>query len=122
MPGVWLGVDANQGFTRAVLQKVLPMLIEARVSLIEQPFPVGEEAWLDGLSSPIPIAADESVQSLHDIEPLARRVQVITIKLDKCGGLTAGLAMAGTRMGTSSAPRHCGITRKQHLRKYWIEQ
>jgi len=31
------------------------------VALIEQPFPIGQEALLDGFRSPIPIAADESV-------------------------------------------------------------
>lgn len=40
---VWLGVDANQGFTRSFLETLLPVLIEARVELIEQPFKVGDE-------------------------------------------------------------------------------
>lgn len=93
-PDVWLGVDANQGFNRASLEKLLPILIDARVSLIEQPFPIGQEALLDGLRSPIPVAADESVQSLADIPRLEGRFAVINIKLDKCGGLTEALAMA----------------------------
>jgi L-Ala-D/L-Glu epimerase / N-acetyl-D-glutamate racemase len=93
-PDVWLGVDANQGFTRASLETLLPVLVEARVSLIEQPFPVGQEALLDGLRSPIPLAADESVQSLADIPRVAGKVSVVNIKLDKCGGLTEALAMA----------------------------
>jgi L-alanine-DL-glutamate epimerase-like enolase superfamily enzyme len=90
---VWLGVDANQGFTRAFLLQLMPTLIETRVSLIEQPFPVGQEALLDGLQSPIPIAADESVQSLADMPGLAGRFNLVNIKLDKCGGLTEALAM-----------------------------
>lgn len=115
-PDVWLGVDGNQGFTtRAALEKLLPVLVEVRVALIEQPFPVGEEALLEGLQSPIPIAADESVQSLVDIPSLVGRVQVVNIKLDKCGGLTEALAMAraarelglelmvGNMLGTSLA-------------------
>ncbi len=96
LPAVWLGVDANQGFDRLKLEKLFPTLIEVRVALIEQPFPVGQEALLDDLDSPIPIAADESVQGLADITPLVGRVKVINIKLDKCGGLTEGLAMAET--------------------------
>jgi L-Ala-D/L-Glu epimerase len=95
-PDVWLGIDGNQGFNRASLEKLFPTLIEARVALIEQPFPVGEEGLLDDLDSPIPVAADESVQSLSDITALVGRVQVVNIKLDKCGGLTEGLAMAKT--------------------------
>lgn len=93
-PDVWIGVDANQGFTRGSLEKVLPTLINAQVALIEQPLPVGTDAELEGLNSPIPIAADESVQSLSDMGSLVGRYNVVNIKLDKCGGLTEGLAMA----------------------------
>jgi L-Ala-D/L-Glu epimerase len=95
-PDVWLGVDANQGFTRVSLEQLLPVLIDARVALIEQPFRIGQDALLDGLKSPIPIAADESVQGLGDIQALVGRFQVVNIKLDKCGGLTEALAMART--------------------------
>jgi len=93
-PEVWLSVDANQGFTASSFEKILPLLIEMRVELVEQPFPVGQEALLDGFRSPIPIAADESVQGLADIPALVGRFSAINIKLDKCGGLTEGLAMA----------------------------
>ena len=100
-PDVWLGVDANQGFTRESLAGLLPTLIAAEVRLIEQPFKIGQEALLDGLQSPIPIAADESVQSLGDIPKLRGRCSVINIKLDKSGGLTEALQMAreATRCG-----------------------
>ena len=112
---VWLGVDANQGFTLASLERLMPVLVDAKVSLIEQPFPIGHDALLDGFRSPIPVAADESVQGLEDIPAAAARFQVINIKLDKCGGLTEGLLMArrarslgldvmvGNMMGTSLA-------------------
>jgi len=63
------------------------------VALIEQPFPIGSEADLDGLDSPIPLAADESVQGLKDLPSLVGRFDVANIKLDKCGGLTEGLMM-----------------------------
>jgi L-Ala-D/L-Glu epimerase len=91
---VWLGVDANQGFTRDSLERLMPALVQSRVALIEQPFPAGREEWLDGLESPIPIAADESVQSLADLARAVDRFDVVNIKLDKCGGLTEALAMA----------------------------
>ncbi|MDB6009725.1 MAG: dipeptide epimerase [Gammaproteobacteria bacterium] len=93
-PEVWLGVDANQSMTRASLEGLMPLLVKEKVALIEQPFPIGQEASLDGLGSPIPIAADESVQSLPDMASLVGRFSVVNIKLDKCGGLTEGLAMA----------------------------
>jgi L-alanine-DL-glutamate epimerase-like enolase superfamily enzyme len=114
-PDVWLGVDANQGFTRQSLEQLMPVLVQTRVALIEQPFRIGEEALLDGFQSPIPVAADESVQHLGDVRGLVGRFDVMNIKLDKCGGLTEGLAMArlarelglecmvGNMMGTSLA-------------------
>jgi L-alanine-DL-glutamate epimerase-like enolase superfamily enzyme len=93
-PAAWVGVDGNQGFTRAYLEALLPVLIDNRVELIEQPFRIGEDRELDGLRCPIQIAADESVQQLSDLPSLVGRYDVINIKLDKCGGLTEGLAMA----------------------------
>ena len=93
-PDVWLGVDANQGYTREVLPGLMDSLIEARVALLEQPLKRGRESDLDGFHSPIPLAADESAQSFGDLATLAGRFQVVNIKLDKCGGLTEGLAMA----------------------------
>ena len=93
-PDVWLGVDANQGFTPASLAELTPALVAANVQLLEQPFPLGQNALMDGLDAPITVAADESVQSLPDIAAMAGRAGVINIKLDKCGGLTEGLAMA----------------------------
>ncbi len=93
-PHAWLGVDANQGYTTATLDAVLPAFVQSGVSLVEQPLPRGEEAMLDGFASPIPLAADESVLSSGDLDGLVGRFQVANIKLDKCGGLTEALAMA----------------------------
>jgi len=100
-PDAWIGVDANRGFTEQSLASLLPTLIDARVRLVEQPFALDRDADLDGLDCPIPIAADESIQGLDDLERIGSRWQVINIKLDKCGGLTEGLAMArlAKRMG-----------------------
>jgi L-Ala-D/L-Glu epimerase / N-acetyl-D-glutamate racemase len=92
-PDVWLGVDANQAFTLDSLSDLLPVLVDTRVLLIEQPLARGREADLDAFNSPIPLAADESVQGLADIENLLGRFDVVNIKLDKCGGLTEALMM-----------------------------
>lgn len=114
-PDVWLAVDANQGFDRRSFARLAPTLVEAGVALIEQPFPLDKDAWLDGLGSPIPIVADESVQTRAELPSLRGRVDMINIKLDKSGGLTEALAMAalarelglkvmvGNMMGTSLA-------------------
>ncbi|HVI97560.1 MAG TPA: dipeptide epimerase [Sphingomonas sp.] len=112
---VWLGVDGNQGFARDQLDALIATLVEHRVALLEQPLPRGEEAALEGLASPIPIAGDESIVSLADVASAPGRFQIVNIKLDKCGGLTEGLLMAaearrlglgvmvGTMIGTSIA-------------------
>nr|WP_047169336.1 dipeptide epimerase [Sphingomonas sp. Y57] len=93
-PDVWLSVDANQGFDRRKLEALMPVFEQADIRMIEQPFPVGQDKLLDGFRSPIPIGADESVQCLDDIQAMVGRYDLINIKLDKCGGLTEGLAMA----------------------------
>ena len=93
-PDVWLGVDANQGFTRAGLDALVPALLAERVSLLEQPLARGAEADLEGFRSAIPIAADESVLTAADVPGLVGRFQTVNIKLDKCGGLTEALEMA----------------------------
>jgi L-alanine-DL-glutamate epimerase-like enolase superfamily enzyme len=93
-PGVFMGVDANQGYRIEALKELLPALLEVNVGLLEQPLARGREADLDGFISPIPIAADESALSLADVPGLVGRFNVVNIKLDKCGGLTEALLMA----------------------------
>ena len=93
-PHTWLGVDANQGYSILDLDALLSALVDADVALVEQPLRRGKEADLDGFTSPIPLAADESALSLADVPGLVGRFNVVNIKLDKCGGLTEGLAMA----------------------------
>ncbi|MEE4639235.1 MAG: dipeptide epimerase [Wenzhouxiangella sp.] len=93
-PDTWLGVDANQAFDRAAVERLMPALVEARVRLLEQPCRVGAEESLRGLDSPIPLAADESVQTRRELEGMVGLFDAINIKLDKCGGLTEALAMA----------------------------
>ena len=93
-PEVWIGVDANQGYAIDALPALISALENSRVALLEQPLRRGREADLEGLKSTIPIAADESALSIQDLPGLVGRFNVVNIKLDKCGGLTEGLAMA----------------------------
>jgi L-alanine-DL-glutamate epimerase-like enolase superfamily enzyme len=93
-PDVWLGVDANQGYGGDDLDRLATMLVDAKVSLLEQPVRRGEEALLDGWRPPLPVAADESILDLAELEAQHHRFQVLNIKLDKCGGLTEALMMA----------------------------
>jgi L-alanine-DL-glutamate epimerase-like enolase superfamily enzyme len=94
-PDVWIGVDANQGYAGAdAIAPLISVLADCRVSLLEQPFRRGNEAALEGLRLPLPVAADESCLDLVELETLPGRFDVVNIKLDKCGGLTEGLMMA----------------------------
>lgn len=92
----------------------MTVLVDARVALLEQPFAQGAIATPTGSTCPIPIAADESVQGLEDVQGLHGRFDMVNIKLDKCGGLTGallmvaearrqGLQVAGNLVGSSLA-------------------
>jgi L-Ala-D/L-Glu epimerase len=91
-PEATLIVDANEGWTPAALERLLPALAAEKVALIEQPLPAGADGALVGLAPPIPICADESMHQSKDVAALADRYQAINIKLDKTGGLTEALA------------------------------
>lgn len=93
-PDVWLSVDGNQGFKADQLSPLVAGLEAAKVALLEQPLTRDRDADLEGFRSPIPIAGDESILSLGDVSGAVGRFDIVTIKLDKCGGLTEGLMMA----------------------------
>jgi L-alanine-DL-glutamate epimerase-like enolase superfamily enzyme len=93
-PDAWLAVDANQGFVPADLDKLGAAARDFSVSLIEQPLKRGEDSELEGWRPGVPVAADESILDLDELEQLGHYFDVINIKLDKCGGLTEALTMA----------------------------
>lgn len=93
-PHARLLVDANQAWTRALLERLLPDLAREEVEMIEQPLPRGGDAALDGLGSPLPLVADESCTDRASLPALAGRYHGVNVKLDKCGGLTEALALA----------------------------
>jgi L-alanine-DL-glutamate epimerase-like enolase superfamily enzyme len=92
-PDAWLGVDANQGFVPEHLDALARMARDFSISLIEQPLKRGEEASLAGWRPGVPVAADESIVDLRELEERAGYFDVINIKLDKCGGLTEALEL-----------------------------
>jgi L-Ala-D/L-Glu epimerase len=98
-PNARLIVDANEswgddkGPTLDIAAEAAA-LAALGVEMIEQPVPVGRDAMLDPIVSPVPFLADESCQSLADLEICAQHYAGINIKLDKSGGLTEALAMA----------------------------
>ena len=92
--GARLIVDANESWTEAQLSEYLPMLVDLRVELIEQPLPADADDALARLQPPIPLCADESCRTLADLDRLNGKYVAINIKLDKAGGLTEALALA----------------------------
>jgi L-alanine-DL-glutamate epimerase-like enolase superfamily enzyme len=94
LPHARVVIDANQAWTPGLLERLLPALQAARVELIEQPLPRGDDAALVGFASPIPLAADESCTDRQSLDALQGRYQAVNIKLDKCGGLSEALALA----------------------------
>jgi len=90
-PGARLIVDANEGWTRGDYERNVPAFAALGVEMIEQPFPAGRDRDLEGLERPIPVAADESVHGVESLSEVVGRYDVACLKLDKTGGLTAGL-------------------------------
>jgi L-alanine-DL-glutamate epimerase-like enolase superfamily enzyme len=100
-PAARLLVDANEAWSRSLLERLLPQLQVLGVELIEQPVARGHDESLDGLHPAVPLAADESCSDRRSLAALIGRYRYINVKLDKCGGLTEGLALCkeATRHG-----------------------
>lgn len=93
-PRAKLVVDANQAWDVKQLVEIAPALVELKVDLLEQPVPVGGDDGLAGITLPIPVCADEPANTAEDLPHLLERYDYVNIKLDKSGGLTAGLELA----------------------------
>ncbi|MEM1146958.1 MAG: dipeptide epimerase [Pseudomonadota bacterium] len=90
-PNPRITIDANTAWSFEKLQAMEPLLVELGIELIEQPMaPDGDEALI-GYRSRIPIAADESCQTVADVEGLIGKYQTAVIKLDKAGGLSGAI-------------------------------
>ncbi len=94
VPDARLIVDANEGWDLARLRQVADIAAEVGVEMIEQPLPAHDDALLADLDLPVALGADESVHAQLDLDALAARYQVLNLKLDKTGGLTAALTLA----------------------------
>jgi L-Ala-D/L-Glu epimerase len=94
-PRAELIVDANEGWTPDDLAKNFAACAQAGVTLIEQPLPADRDGALAGIARALPICADESVHASASLSALVGKYDAVNIKLDKTGGLTEALAMAG---------------------------
>ncbi|MGF1529178.1 MAG: N-acetyl-D-Glu racemase DgcA [Candidatus Competibacterales bacterium] len=93
VPEAQLIIDANESWTPSRYLELAPSLAELGVVLIEQPLPADRDAPLAELPHPVPVCADESCHTAADLERLAGRYDVVNLKLDKTGGLTAALEL-----------------------------
>jgi L-alanine-DL-glutamate epimerase-like enolase superfamily enzyme len=89
-----LRADANAGWSREEAARMLPLLAQHGVELIEQPLADGD---LDGLRALSKLCArprlfaDESIKTARDIESHQGLVEGIVVKLAKCGGIGPAL-------------------------------
>jgi L-alanine-DL-glutamate epimerase-like enolase superfamily enzyme len=91
-------VDINQGWTdRSKALDMIHWLKEQGVVFVEQPMNkalVDDIAWLTQ-NSPLPVIADEAIQTIADFKKVQGAYSGINIKLMKCGGMHAAYTMIG---------------------------
>jgi L-alanine-DL-glutamate epimerase-like enolase superfamily enzyme len=88
-PQAYIRVDANGEWTPEEAIEKLDWLANANVQFVEQPV-AGDD--IEGLrrvaeSSVLPVAADESCVTAEDVPAVADAVDIVVVKLMKCGGL-----------------------------------
>jgi L-alanine-DL-glutamate epimerase-like enolase superfamily enzyme len=90
-------VDVNQGWKdKGYALEMANWLKEKNVLFLEQPMPkeqVDDIAWLTE-RSPMPVIADEALQTIRDLFKMKGVYSGINIKLMKCGGMNAAWKMA----------------------------
>lgn len=91
VPDARLVVDANEGWTGSRLQERLVMAADLGIQMVEQPVPEAEDHVLLNVEHTVPICADEACRDTGDLERLVGRYDMINIKLDKTGGVSAAL-------------------------------
>ncbi len=91
-------VDANQAWDETIALRCVRVLADLGVTLIEQPLPAWNNAGMARLSarSTVPLMADESVFTTHDMLDVARQAaaEVVSLKIVKHGGLIATKSVA----------------------------
>jgi L-alanine-DL-glutamate epimerase-like enolase superfamily enzyme len=84
-------VDFNEGLFPSDVEELSHRLKNYNVALLEQPLHANQDEILNTFEHPIPIGADESCHTAHDVINLKDRYECIIIKPGKCGGLTESL-------------------------------
>lgn len=94
-PDKTLRVDANTAWPDDELLDRAQMLARWNVEFVEQPVKADNLSGLKRLKEAkiLPVIADESCVTPHDVEKLAGIVDGINLKMSKCGGITEARRM-----------------------------
>lgn len=93
-PNARLVVDPNQAWDLRMLEELAPRMADLRVDLLEQPVPIEVGDQLVAARYPVPVCADEAIDTVTDLPRVLGHYDFVNIKLDKSGGLTAALELA----------------------------
>lgn len=124
-----LRVDANAGWSREQALQIIPRLAEYDLEFIEQPLAVDDVDgyfWLkDQLRAQkihIPIFADETAKTSHDVAKLAGAIDGVVVKTMKSEGIREALRMIHTArahdmqiMLSCMVESSVGVTAAAHL-------
>jgi L-alanine-DL-glutamate epimerase-like enolase superfamily enzyme len=98
-----LMVDANAGWSRERALQIIPRLVDFDLDLVEQPLAVDDVEgyfWLkeklQAQHVDIPIFADETAKTSHDVVKLAGAIDGVVVKTMKSEGLREALRMIHT--------------------------
>ncbi len=91
-----LRIDANEGWSREQAVAKIRWLEQFNFELVEQPLPaeaIEDTRWVRERVN-IPIFADESLRTGHNLEQLVEAFDGVNIKLMKCGGISTAVKLA----------------------------
>ena len=124
-----LRVDANAGWTREHALEIIPRLLEYDLEFIEQPLAVDDvdgffwlKEKLHAQKVNIPIFADETAKTSHDVVKLAGAIDGVVVKTMKSEGIREALRMIHTArahdmqiMLSCMVESSVGVTAAAHL-------
>jgi L-alanine-DL-glutamate epimerase-like enolase superfamily enzyme len=94
-PEATIRVDANEAWAPPEAVAKSEWLADLGVEFVEQPVPAENPEGLRRVHerSALPVAADESCVTLPDVPRVADRVDIVNLKLMKCGGIREAVRM-----------------------------
>src|SRR5215217_5676339 len=124
-----LRADANAGWTREQALQIIPRLMDYDLEFIEQPLAVDDVEgyfWLKqklrAANVKIPVFADETAKTSHDVAKLAGAIDGVVVKTMKSQGIREALRMIHTArahdmqiMLSCMVESSVGVTAAAHL-------